>query len=62
MAKAKENGEREHRIPMEIVVDAYGREEQAMNISGLRADICWARWVGVGLFVCHGVRSPVDAL
>lgn len=31
MAKAKKNAEREHRIEMEIIVDAYGPEEQAMG-------------------------------
>jgi hypothetical protein len=31
MSKAKKNGERERRIEMEIVVDAYGPEEQAMG-------------------------------
>jgi hypothetical protein len=31
MSKAKKNAERERRIEMEIVVDAYGPEEQAMG-------------------------------
>lgn len=31
MAKAKKNAERENRIAMEIIVDAYGPEEQAMG-------------------------------
>jgi len=31
MAKAKKNGKREYRIEMEIIVDAYGPEEQAMG-------------------------------
>jgi len=31
MAKAKKNSEREHRIEMEIIVDANGPEEQAMG-------------------------------
>ena len=31
MAKAKKNSERENRISMEIVVDAYSPEEQAMG-------------------------------
>ncbi|OUC14799.1 MAG: calcium-binding protein [Alkalinema sp. CACIAM 70d] len=31
MAKAKQDEEREERITMEIVVDAYGPEEQAMG-------------------------------
>jgi hypothetical protein len=31
MAKAKKNAERERRIEMEIIVDAYGPEEQAMG-------------------------------
>jgi len=31
MAKAKKNAERENRISMEIIVDAYGPEEQAMG-------------------------------
>ncbi len=31
MAKAKKNAERENRIDMEIIVDAYGPEEQAMG-------------------------------
>ena len=31
MAKAKKNTERENRIEMEIIVDAYGPEEQAMG-------------------------------
>lgn len=31
MAKAKKNTERENRIEMEIIVDAYGSEEQAMG-------------------------------
>ena len=30
MTKAKETSERENRIEMEIIVDAYGPEEQAM--------------------------------
>jgi len=32
MAKAERNGERERRIQMEIIVDAYGPEEQAMGM------------------------------
>ena len=31
MAKAKKNSERENRIAMEIIVDAYNPEEQAMG-------------------------------
>jgi len=31
MPKAKKNSERENRIVMEIIVDAYGPEEQAMG-------------------------------
>ena len=31
MAKVKQDAEREERIMMEIVVDAYGPEEQAMG-------------------------------
>ena len=31
MAKAKLNAEREHRIEMEVVVDAYTEEECAMS-------------------------------
>lgn len=31
MAGAKENGERERRIEMEIIVDAYGPEGRAMG-------------------------------
>ena len=31
MAKPRKNSEREHRIREEIVVDAYGPEEQAMS-------------------------------
>ena len=31
MVKAKKNSERENRIDMEIIVDAYGPEEQAMG-------------------------------
>ncbi|MGH7231199.1 MAG: calcium-binding protein [Nitrospiraceae bacterium] len=31
MAKAKHDPKREHRIEMEIVVDAYGEEERAMG-------------------------------
>jgi hypothetical protein len=31
MTKAKRNAQREHRIEMEITVDAYGPEEQAMG-------------------------------
>ena len=31
MAKAKKNAERENRIEEEIIVDAYGPEEQAMG-------------------------------
>jgi hypothetical protein len=31
MAKAKKNAKRENRIVMEIIVDAYGPEEQAMG-------------------------------
>jgi hypothetical protein len=31
MAKKKKNAERENRIDMEIIVDAYGPEEQAMG-------------------------------
>jgi hypothetical protein len=31
MPQAKEDPEREHRIAMEIIVDAYGPEEQAMG-------------------------------
>jgi len=31
MAKGKRNAKREHRIEMEIIVDAYGPEEQAMG-------------------------------
>ena len=31
MPQAKEDPEREHRISMEIIVDAYGPEEQAMG-------------------------------
>jgi len=31
MPKAKKNSERENRIEMEIIVDAYGPEEQAMG-------------------------------
>lgn len=31
MSKAKKNAERENRIEMEIIVDAYGPEEQAMG-------------------------------
>jgi hypothetical protein len=31
MAKAKKNAEREHRIAMEIIVDANGPEEQVMG-------------------------------
>jgi hypothetical protein len=31
MSKAKKNAEREHRIEMEIIVDANGPEEQAME-------------------------------
>lgn len=31
MSRAKENGEREHCIAMEIIVDAYGPEEQVMR-------------------------------
>jgi hypothetical protein len=31
MSKARKNAERERRIEMEIVVDAYGSEEQAMG-------------------------------
>jgi hypothetical protein len=31
MAKAMKNSERENRIDMEIIVDAYGPEEQAMG-------------------------------
>jgi hypothetical protein len=31
MAKARKNSERENRIEMEIIVDAYGPEEQAMG-------------------------------
>lgn len=31
MRKAKKNSEREHRIEMEIIVDANGPEEQAMG-------------------------------
>jgi len=31
MAKAKKNAERENRITEEIIVDAYGPEEQAMG-------------------------------
>ncbi len=31
MSKAKKNAERERRIEMQIVVDAYGPEEQAMG-------------------------------
>jgi hypothetical protein len=33
MAKAKRNAQREQRIEMEIIVDAYGPEEQAMGMS-----------------------------
>jgi hypothetical protein len=38
MSKAKKNPEREHRIEMEIVVDAYGPDEQAM--AGGRVNSC----------------------
>ncbi len=31
MAESKKNVEREHRIVMEIIVDAYGPQEQAMG-------------------------------
>ncbi len=31
MAEAKKNAQREHRITDEIIVDAYGPEEQAMG-------------------------------
>ncbi len=31
MAEGKKNAKREHRITMEIIVDAYGPEEQAMG-------------------------------
>ena len=31
MSKAKKNAERENRIEMEIIVDAFGPEEQAMG-------------------------------
>jgi len=31
MAKPKKNSEREHRITEEIIVDAYGPEEQALG-------------------------------
>ena len=31
MAKAKKNKEREERIKMEIIVDAYGPEEKAIS-------------------------------
>ncbi|OHB67344.1 MAG: calcium-binding protein [Planctomycetes bacterium RBG_13_60_9] len=31
MGKAERNAKREHRIAMEIIVDAYGPEEQAMG-------------------------------
>jgi hypothetical protein len=33
MARAKKNTKREHRIAMEVAVDAYGPEEQAMYAS-----------------------------
>jgi hypothetical protein len=31
MRRAKKDSKREHRIAMEIIVDAYGPEEQAMG-------------------------------
>ena len=31
MPQAKKNSKREHRITMEVIVDAYGPEEQAMG-------------------------------
>jgi hypothetical protein len=53
MAKAKKNSERENRIEEDIIVDAYGPEEQAMGwyyylqeklsrtgITGSTRDIC----------------------
>ena len=64
MTKSKKNAERENRIEMKIIVDAYGLEEQAMGwyyyleeklsstgITGLTRDIC-CRWLRDSYVVC----------
>jgi hypothetical protein len=47
MAKAKKHGAREHRIEMEIVVDAYGPEEQAMYASPSGGKTCVKAGYGI---------------
>jgi len=47
MAMAKENGEREHRIMEETIVDAYGPEEQAMYASPSEGKTCMEAGYGI---------------
>ncbi len=47
MAKAKENANRERRITEEIIVDAYGPEEQAMYVFPSEGKTCIEAGYGI---------------
>ena len=57
MAKAKENAEREHRIAMEIVVDADGPQEQATGETRPRGPSVAGEAWGHGGRGCKGGRA-----
>lgn len=60
MAKAKpnENKEREERIAMEIIVDAYSPEEQAMGwYYSVTRQHKLSKWLKTGIIGCRWVIS-----
>jgi hypothetical protein len=57
MTKAKRNAKRGHRIAMEIIVDAYGPEEQAMYAFSSEGKTCVEG--GYGILGCRPTRRGV---